>query len=271
MINEQRNKSHQRIIREEKAANVNNNLLENFWDDLDLSPAKATIESISYKLAESIIKEYEWLGTMPQGSFLQVGLFLDGVLAGVECFTNVKAGGYYTFQHEPATCLARGACVHWSPKWANSFLVSKALKFLEQYYDGEPRYVLAYSDWAAGEIGTIYQACNWTYLGHEYQREWRDSNGKRYDHKHQYTRAKLVDPEYKKTKKVNKQIVEQELKKLIDNGWYKSKTMRGTYITVIGYRGKRKKELQQKIDKLAKPYPKLHNQPATRKHRKENI
>lgn len=251
-------KAHQRIIREKKGEEEGHNLFGEYWEDLDLSPSKAVAKVVGWDEAKYIIEEYEWLGTMPTGGFLNVGLYIDGVLAGVECFNNVKAGSYYSYLNEPATLLARGACVHWAPKWANSFLVSKALKELEKYYDGEPRYVIAYSDWEAGEIGTIYQATNWTYVGHKNRPEWRSPDGKRYDPAYHRLVALKKDPEYEEKKKVNPDIVKREKERMLKEGWYMSKTMRGTYITVIGYKGKRKKELQKKIAPLAKPYPKQH-------------
>lgn len=265
-----RKKAHQRIIRENHVDKDAHNLFGAYWEELDLSPEKSEVREVTWAEAKYIIEEYEWLGTMPTGGFLNVGLYIDGALAGVECFTNVKAGSHYSYMNEPATLLARGACVHWAPKWANSYLVSKAIKILERHYDGEPRYVMAYSDWDAGEIGTIYQAVSWTYLGHRYRPEWRSPDGQRYDPAYHRIRAMQVDPNYKFRKKIEKKYVEQEKQKMLDEGWYRSKTMRGTYITVIGYKGKRKKELQKKIKPLAQPYPKEHNLPTTQSIESDN-
>jgi hypothetical protein len=258
-------KSHQRIIREKKELEKKNDLFGEFWHDLDLTPQKSRVVEISKETATEIILEYEWLGTMPAGSFLYTGLYIDNILAGVEVFTNVKSGGYYTYLNEPATLLARGACVHWAPKWSNSFLVSKSLKILEQKYSGEPRYVIAYSDWEAGELGTIYQACNWFYVGHREMAEWRSPSGKRFDTSHHRDLAKALDKNFKENKKINPEIVKQQYDLLLKKGYYRSKTMRGTYIYVIGYNGKRKKELIEKIKKIQKPYPKEH------KNEKENV
>jgi hypothetical protein len=39
--------------------------------------------------------------------------------------------------------------------------------------DSQHKILIAYSDPAAGEIGTIYQACNWVYIGQTKSVTWR--------------------------------------------------------------------------------------------------
>jgi hypothetical protein len=62
-----------------------------------------------------------------------------------------------------AICLARGACVHWAHPHAASFLIARACKFAHAEFGWKIFY--AYSDPTAGEIGTVYRAANWIYLG----------------------------------------------------------------------------------------------------------
>jgi len=59
--------------------------------------------------------------------------------------------------------ISRGACISWSPKNLGSALVMFAVKWMVR--NTEFRYFTAYGDTEAGELGTIYQACNFTYLG----------------------------------------------------------------------------------------------------------
>jgi hypothetical protein len=61
--------------------------------------------------------------------------------------------------------ISRGACISWSPK----NLASSFLMWTIQWMVKNTRYRLftAYSDPTAKEIGTIYQACNFYYLGNE--------------------------------------------------------------------------------------------------------
>jgi hypothetical protein len=59
--------------------------------------------------------------------------------------------------------LREGACVHWAHPHAASFLISRACRLAALTFGW--RIFYAYADPTAGEVGTIYQACNWLYLG----------------------------------------------------------------------------------------------------------
>ena len=75
--------------------------------------------------------------------------------------------------------LNRGVCLHWTPKGTNSHLISEAVKQLPMKYE----VVTATVDPDAGEIGTIYQACNWHYVGALRKAKTRENyiiNGKKY-------------------------------------------------------------------------------------------
>jgi hypothetical protein len=123
---------------------------------------------ISREQAASVIMEYEWLGTMPSVGLAYFGLITpDGEIAGVVCFgagggTNSHNVCGEKFKHL-TVCLERGACTHWCHEHGGSFLVSAACKLASRLFGWKVFY--AYSDEEAGEIGTIYQACNWTYIG----------------------------------------------------------------------------------------------------------
>lgn len=68
--------------------------------------------------------------------------------------------------------ISRGACISWSPKNLGSALIMFAVRWMVK--NTAFRYFTAYSDTEARELGTIYQACNFIYLGqnsgakHEY-------------------------------------------------------------------------------------------------------
>ena len=64
---------------------------------------------------------------------------------------------------EVAICLERGACAHNAPPNAASFLISRAVKLAA--VDRGFRIFYAYADPEAGRDGTVYQACNWLYIG----------------------------------------------------------------------------------------------------------
>jgi hypothetical protein len=162
-------KAWQRIIREAQAA-------------LDPRPVAsledAIVTEIPYEEAKKIILKYEWLGNMgtTERAF---GLYIGQELAGVVCFgrtagnnTAKSIAGKKWAEH--VVTLSRGACVHWAPPHAASFLISAACRQMTKLAgwktklgnQRKPSYiVVAYSDPEAGEIGTVYQACNWLYCG----------------------------------------------------------------------------------------------------------
>jgi hypothetical protein len=128
---------------------------------------EATVECITNEEAGQLIRCYEWLGTMGAGTSASYGLRLNGELLGVACF---GVGGSHEArnicgpQHIAQTiCLQRGACVPWAPKDAASFLISRACR--KSWEERGWQIFFAYSDPDAGEVGTVYQATNWHYLG----------------------------------------------------------------------------------------------------------
>lgn len=122
-----------------------------------------TVAEISRAQAEALIQRYEWLGNIGKAT-LFVGLISpDGELHGAVCFGHGPAAPIRDLIGGPALCLQRGACVHYAPPNAASFLISRAIKLVYRTYN-ICRF-FAYADPAAGEYGGVYQAANWTYLG----------------------------------------------------------------------------------------------------------
>jgi hypothetical protein len=128
----------------------------------------STVEQITYPEARAIAIRYEWLRTMPTGTRACYGLRApSGELAGVVVFAEgpvPESGDICGREHRDfAICLARGACVHWAHPHAASFLISRACKLAHERFGSKVFY--AYADPTAGEVGVVYQACNWIYLG----------------------------------------------------------------------------------------------------------
>jgi len=61
--------------------------------------------------------------------------------------------------------IERGTCVHWAHRHSASFLIPKACRLAYDTTESKFCIFYAYSDVSAGEIGTVYQACNWRYIG----------------------------------------------------------------------------------------------------------
>ena len=111
------------------------------------------------------IERHEWLGKMPKRPTHRFVATYKGHLAGVivmatpNSFSNLL--GKETRHLEKL--ISRGACISWSPKNLGSALLMFAVRWMAK--NTEFRIFTAYSDTRARELGTIYQACNFTYLG----------------------------------------------------------------------------------------------------------
>jgi hypothetical protein len=153
-------KAHQRLIREKYSDS------QDLFDYPDSDISLAELKEITYKQAETIILKYEWLGTMGTTQ-RHYGIFYNGCLAGVVCFGYFQAmQGYARFVGEKyakqGTQLSRGACVSWAHPHSGSKLIAYGLRMeKEKGY----KFCVAFSDPEAGEIGTLYQATNWHYIG----------------------------------------------------------------------------------------------------------
>ena len=117
------------------------------------------------KKLKYFIERHEWLGTLSQFTTQWFACYHKGILAGVLLF-NVpnafsKLMGDDTKQME--RLISRGACISWSPKNLGSCFLMWCLNWMAK--NTQWRLFTAYSDPSAKELGTIYQACNFYYLG----------------------------------------------------------------------------------------------------------
>jgi hypothetical protein len=157
-------KAHQRLIRERMAR-----LPEPDIDkkrELASSLDNAEVREIDHKAALEIILQYEWIGNAGTSEY-RFGLYFGPYLAGVVSFgrtagSNAAASVCGKENAHLVTTLSRGACVHWAPSNSASFLINRACRLMAE--KGFNVFV-AYSDTEAGEVGTVYQASNWLYLG----------------------------------------------------------------------------------------------------------
>lgn len=122
-----------------------------------------SVETIGRAEATAIIGKYEWLGTVGRAEHY-IGLFSPyRELEGVACFGYGPQGEIRNIIGSSALCLERGACVHWAPPNAASYLIAHACKLV--YRITGTAIFFAYGDPIAGEYGAVYQAANWAYLG----------------------------------------------------------------------------------------------------------
>lgn len=145
-------KSHQRVIRESHAIQGQVAGFES-----------ASVRRISKDDAAGVILKYEWLGTMPRVIHSCWGLYFGDRLGGALVFAEKPGANLATSANsivpDDALYLARGACAEWTPKNSASWFIAAVARTMGDCT------IIAYADPAAGEIGQIYRALNWVYLG----------------------------------------------------------------------------------------------------------
>lgn len=120
------------------------------------------------KEIKEFIERHEWLGKMPMSITHRFTARWKNILVGVivmatpNAFSNLLGVKYKNKEK----LIARGACISWSPKNSASWLLMRSIKWMVKNSDF--RIFTAYSDPEAKELGTIYQACNFYYLGQRF-------------------------------------------------------------------------------------------------------
>lgn len=154
---------------------------DKYWEKYELSIPKSVVREITFVEAKQIIEKYEWLGCMPVCVKHCYGLFFpskegdDWLLGGVTVFSGEYAENRGVWDKYGYTgkiiLLARGVNLHFCPKNSNSHLIMESIKLLPEKY----KVITCTVDNLAGEVGTIYQACNFDYVG--VMRKGKDRTG----------------------------------------------------------------------------------------------
>lgn len=244
-------KAHQRIIREQLS---HVEPAPPFVPHLD----NAHVRPVSYQQAKAVIEKYEWLGRM-SATRHHYGLFFDPVfdthMAGVVCVGGANCTGsshlhefFRVAKHEVGV-LARGANVWWAPKHAGSYLIGAMIRRVRR--DTPYRLLVAYSDPDAGEIGTLYQATNWTYIGRTKSRHFRLQSPDGYS----FSDAKIIVLAQRWTRDTGQKWRWKDvLNWHLDRGWVKvPQARKHRYVYVLN---KRDRQLHQHIESMREPYPK---------------
>jgi len=119
---------------------------------------------------KQFIERHEWLGKLPiwlthrftarhKKSDALAGVI---IMATPNSFSNILGEE----NKNKEKLISRGACISWAPKNLASWLITKSIKYMVK--NTEFRAFSAYSDPEAKELGTIYQACNFIYLGQKF-------------------------------------------------------------------------------------------------------
>lgn len=256
-------KIRQQLLKDDIAAGFPTNLDPK---DFILSQEKYTKEHRKF------IERYEWLGNMGQGIGVVFTARWKGNLGGVVVIGNPNA---YSFDIKLEALIQRGACASWTPKNLGSMLIMFACRWMVK--NTEKRIFTAYSDPEAGEIGTIYQACNFDYLGKKwgagkmyfYEDKWRSIRfftntwGV-----HRWAKELEIDwlPEWtiphsgrQNLKKIPKEITDKlrAYGKAIANSCpTKNQPKKGKYVLILGKNKQENKKLKKIKTWEKTPYPK---------------
>lgn len=114
------------------------------------------------------IERYEWLGTCGFGVRYVFTARYNGLLGGVIMMAEPNG---YQFDQKLEILIQRGACASWTPINLGSRLIMFSCNWMIK--NTNKRIFTAYSDPEANEIGTIYQACNFDYLGQKFGSEFQ--------------------------------------------------------------------------------------------------
>ena len=123
------------------------------------------------------IERHEWLGTLPNRPThrfvartkehdLLAGVIIMAVpntFSGLLGKDRVDWDKVQMMPCDLEKLVSRGACISWSPKNLASWLIMRSIHWMVK--NTSFRLFTAYSDPEAKELGTVYQACNWMYLG----------------------------------------------------------------------------------------------------------
>jgi hypothetical protein len=143
-----------------------------------LSPGDISVKDLRFKYipntskkvkdVKNFIERYEWLGKMPVwvthrfGAYFNDLLVCSVVMATPNSFSNML--GKENKNREKL--ISRGASISFAPKNVASWTIMNSIRWMAKNTDFV--FFTAYSDPMANELGTVYQACNFIYLGNTY-------------------------------------------------------------------------------------------------------
>lgn len=125
-------------------------------------------DSVGCLAIRQFIERYEWLGKLPVWVTHRFAAYYDNImiaaviLATPNQFSNLLGAEYKNREK----LISRGATISFAPKNTASWIVMQSINWMVKNTD----FVLftAYADPSAKELGTIYQACNFQYLGNSF-------------------------------------------------------------------------------------------------------
>lgn len=145
-----------------------------------------TIESGNYKvmeicssLASKMVKKYHYSKKTVSNSQLHLGIFESAKLVGVLSFGPPMNGDKTSLKISSSTKmyeLNRMVMDDDQPRNSESRAISLCIRWLKRFTDIE--WLLSFSDGKEGNVGYIYQATNWNYLGYLLSDSFYELDGK---------------------------------------------------------------------------------------------
>lgn len=122
-------------------------------------------DSVNCQKIKEFIERHEWLGSMPHRPTHRFIATYKGFLTGVIVMATPNAFSNLLGKEnrDLEKLISRGACISWSPKNLASALIMFSVRWMVK--NTPYRFFTAYSDVEARELGTVYQASNFLYLG----------------------------------------------------------------------------------------------------------
>jgi len=230
--------------------------------------------------AKNFIVKHEWLGKMGLYPTHIFTARYRGELAGVVVMDMPNAFSKLLGENTRVVerLISRGACISWSPKNLASALISYSMKWMVEHT--RFRLFVAYSDVEAKELGTIYQASNFYYIGRssgaakQYQVEDGTWKSDRYFRSRSVYKKKAIEGgiEWQESWQKDSNIlwnnipdnIEREIrvlsKKYMLSCPVKTIPKKHKYCFVLGKnKGESRqlrREFEERNNKLIKPYPK---------------
>lgn len=170
---------------------------------MEVKGKKYTVKEIHAKDARDIVKKYHYSGKVVSNSKLHLGVFYCDSLVGCLQY-GPPMNGKKTISKlgipDGSLELNRMVMADSEPRNSESQAISLCNKYLKRFTDVP--LVLSFSDGKEGNVGYIYQATNWKYIGYMLSNSFYELDGDmvhavtvwhRYKEKHQDRDIKTTD------------------------------------------------------------------------------
>lgn len=189
--------------------------------------------------------DIHYAGRVPSITY-RFGLYVDGELEGIVTYGTPPSSslrkGVAGPENESKVLELNRLCLKSNIKNHASFLVSNSIKLLPK-----PKIIVSFADTEQGHVGTVYQACNFSYHGlSEKRTDWK-VKGKEHLH------GQTIGDEFRGRANRSKLMKE----KYGDDFYLKERSRKHRYIYITGTKGERRL-ISSQIRYKQEPYPRAN-------------